>query len=253
MAFLNPATGEVFGEGVSNHNRHTLCRVFTAQVKTLPEDAVIHYVMDNLSPHYHHDFCHTVAQLSDVPYDPLKTGAQRREWLQSEHKRIVVHFTPFHASWLNMVEIWFGILKGKCLKYGHFFSVEQLCQDILAFIATWNECFAHPFSWSYTGEGLHTKAVHRFCRLLALQTEQMDSKFLMSQLLLMSNLAQDYTNLIPAADWSQLIHLVVDNHIYITRIIDSETRPRRQEKARKAYTRFVQTVLNRQHLLAPAA
>ena len=72
--------------------------------------SVIHYIMDNLSTHYHDDCCQTVAELSRVPYSPLKTGAERRQWLQSQHKRIVVHFVPFHASWLNMVEIWFRIL-----------------------------------------------------------------------------------------------------------------------------------------------
>ena len=164
-----------------------------------------------------------------------------------------MHFTPFHASWLNMVEIWFGILNGKCLKYGHFFSVEQLCQEIRAFIDTWNDCFAHPFSWSYTGEGLHTKAVRRFCRLLALQTDQMDSKFLMSQLLLMSDLAEKYIQLIPAADWHQLVHLAVDHDTYITHIIDTETKPRRQKWAREAYAHFVETVLNREDVLARAA
>lgn len=253
LAFLNPATGEVFGECVPNHNRHTLCRVFTAHVNTLPADAVVHYVMDNLSPHYHDDFCQTVAALSGVPYAPLKTGAQRREWLQSEHKRIVVHFVPFHASWLNMIEIWFGILQGKCLKYGHFFSLEQLCQDIVAFIETWNECFAHPFSWSYTGEGLHAKAVRRFCRLLAIQTEQMDCKFLNSQLLLMSNIADHYIELIPSADWLQLLQLAVDNDQYITNVIEVDTKPRRQKTARKAYARFVEAVVNRAEPLAKAS
>jgi hypothetical protein len=104
-----------------------------------------------------------------------------------------------------MVEIWFGILKSKCLKYGHFFSSEQLCQDIIAFIETWNKCFAHPFSWSYTGDSLHAKAVRRFDRLLAIETEQMDCKFLKSQLLLMSNIAEHHINLIPTADWMQLL------------------------------------------------
>ena len=209
--------------------------------------------MDNLSTHFHDDFCQTVAQLSDVPYIPLKTGAQRRQWLQSEHKRIVVHFMPFHASWLNMIEIWFGILQGKCLKYGHFCSVEQLCQDIVAFIETWNACFAHPFSWSYTGEGLHAKAVRRFCRLLAIQTEQMEGKFLKSQLLLMSNIADHYIELIPSPDWLQLLQLAVENDPYITNIIDTDPKPRRQKAARKAYARFVETVVNREQPLAKAS
>ena len=88
--------------------------------------------MDNLSAHYHHDFCRTVAELSNVPYTHLKTGIERRQWLQSPKKRIIVHFVPFHASWLNMVEIWFGILKSKCLKYDQFVSVDQLRQAIIA-------------------------------------------------------------------------------------------------------------------------
>ena len=253
LAFLNPATGTVYGECATNHNRHTLSRVFTAHVETLPSDAIIHYVMDNLSSHYHEDFCRRVANLCDVPYPELKTGPERRQWLGSDHKRIAVHFVPFHASWLNMVEIWFGILKSKCLKYGHFTSVDQLCHDILGFIETWNEHFAHPFSWSYTGEGLHATAVRRFSRLLAIETDQMDCGFLRSQLLLMSNIAQDYIHLIPAADWLQLLHLANQKNRYITRIIEDDTKPRRQASTRRAYSHFQHTVLSTTPQVAQAS
>jgi len=250
MAFLNPATGKVYGQCTDNHDRHTFCRVFSAHVRLHPADAPLHYIMDNLSTHFHDDFCKLVAQLSNVSYSPLRTGVERREWLQSEDKRIVVHFVPFHASWLNMVEIWFGILKSKCLKYGHFYSVEQLRQDILAFIQTWNEFFAHPFTWSYTGEGLHAKAVRRFCRLLAIQTNQMDCKFLAGQLLLMSNIAENYLHLVPPADWLQLLELAAQNDTYINNIIEADAGPRRKQRARLAYDRFIQTVINRSEPLA---
>jgi len=253
MAFLNPATGEVYGQCVPNHDRHTLIRVFTDHVQTLPPDAVIHYVMDNLSPHYHDDFCKVVADLSGVTYTPLKKGEQRRAWLQSDDKRIVVHFVPFHASWLNLVEIWFGILKSKCLKYGHFDLVEQLIQDIIAFIETWNEHYAHPFSWSYTGEGLHAKVVRRFCRLLAIETDQMDPGFLKKQLLLMSNIAESYIDLIPADDWHQLIDLATTKDAYITRVIENDTKPRRKKASEKAYAHFREAVVNRQETLAMAS
>jgi len=244
MAFLNPATGQVYGQCTPNHDRHTLSRVFTAHVETLPSDAIVHYVMDNLSPHYHDDFCQTVADLSGVSYTPLQTGLERRAWLQSTPKRIVVHFIPFHASWLNRIEIWFGILKRKCLRYGHFVSVEQLRHELLAFIDTWNECFAHPFSWSYTGEGLHAQAVHRFCRLLAIETDQMDGTFLKSQLLLMSNIAEHHLDLIPPADWLRLRHLAADKHRYIGNLIETDPKPRRQVAVQSAYTRFQQVVVN---------
>lgn len=244
FAFLSPITGKLYGQCADNHNRETLCRIFSSHVRLHPADAVIHYIMDNLSAHFHEELCQTVAELSNVSYAPLKTGAERRQWLQSPHKRIVVHFVPFHASWLNMVEIWFGILKGKCLKYGHFFSVEHLCEAMMAFIETWNEFYAHPFRWSYTGEGLHHKAVRRFCQLLFIQTEQMDCRFLEKQLLLMSNIAEGYLPLIPTADWDRLINLAVDKRDYIIAIIASETRPKVQQRAHEAYSRFMDTVLD---------
>jgi hypothetical protein len=253
LAFLDPATGTVFGHCTDNHNRHTLCDVFAAHVQTLPTDAVIHYVMDNLSTHYHDDFCHIVARLSGVDYTPLPTGAQRRAWLQDDHKRIVVHFTPFHASWLNRVEVWFGILNRHCLRYGHFHDLDQLLADIVAFIDTWNTTFAHPFAWSYTGDGLHAQTVRRFCRLLDLRTQQMDSSFLTRQLLLLSNLADHYPRHVPAADWSQLIQLARQHHTYITGIIDAQAKPRAQTKARQAYDRFRHAVLDQEQLLQQVA
>jgi transposase len=253
LAFLNPATGKVYGKCTPNHDRHTLCRVFSSHVRLHPPEAEIHYIMDNLNTHFHDDFCLTVAKLSGVPYLPLKTGVQRRQWLQSPHKRIVVHFVPFHASWLNMVEIWFGILKTKCLRHSHFFSVAELREDIMTFIDTWNEFYAHPFQWSYTGEGLHRKAVRRFCRLLSIETNQMDSKFLTSQLLLMSNIAENYLKLISPDDWLHLVNLANEKTAYITNIIEADTRPKAKIKARKAYSRFVETVAEYQQPLAEAA
>jgi len=244
LAFLNPATGKVDARCTPNHDRHVFCRFFKDHVRAHPPDTVLHYIMDNLSTHYHDDFCQTVAELCAVPYSPLENGAERRQWLQSEHKRIVVHFVPFHASWLNMVEIWFGIIKSKCLKYDHFHSVEQLCKAIHEFVETWDQFFAHPFTWSYTGAGLHAKVVRRFCTLLAIQTDQMDCKFLTSQLLLMSNIADNSIDLIPAGDWLKLINLAVEKDSYITKIIDTETKPRRCKKAREAYERFTRIVIS---------
>jgi transposase len=252
LAFLNPRTGEIYGECTADHNRHTLCRVLKNHVETHHPDAVIHYIMDNLSCHYHDDFCQTVAELSNVSYAPLGNGAERRKWLRSEDKRIAVHFIPFHASWLNMVEIWFGILKSKCLSYGHFMSVEQLRESIVNFIDTWNRYFAHPFNWSYTGAGLHQSAVRRFCRLLLIETDQMDSKFLRSQLAMMNNIAENHLELISTDDWQRFLSLAVDKKNYMLNIIENESGPKRQKQARDIYDQFRQTVLNDDILLAIA-
>ena len=81
----------------------------------------------------------------------------------------------------------------------------------------------------------------------------MDAKFLTSQLLLMSNLGEKYLRLIPQVDWCHLINLATEKGDYITNIIESDTRPRGQKKAREAYSRFVETVINHTEPLAKAA
>jgi hypothetical protein len=78
-------------------------------------------------------------------------------------------------------------------------------------------------------------------------------EFLTNQLLLMSNIAKNYLGLIPPVDWVRLINLAIEKKAYITNIIDSDTRPRGQKKAREAYNRFVATVISNTEPLAKAA
>jgi len=234
MAFLNSKTGKVFGRCTPNHNTQTLVRVFKEHVNTLPSDAPLHYIMDNLNAHFNDDFCKAVAELSGVTYIPLKTGIKRRQWLRDENKRIVIYFTPFHGSWLNMIEIWFGILNKKCLKHQAFQSVPILQEIIEEFIETWNNFFAHPFTWRYTGEGLYEKAITRFNKLLLIESKQMDIKFLTKQLLLMSNITKTYYKKICNKVWKQLHDLITDRKDYINSIISSATKERQIIKAQKA-------------------
>jgi transposase len=229
MAFLNPKTGEVFGRCTPNHNTQTLIRVFTEHVNTLPSDAQLHYIMDNLNTHFNDAFCKCIADLSNVTYTPLKTGIQRRQWLQTNDKRIVIHFIPFHGSWLNMIEIWFGILSKKCLKNQAFHSVPFLEEMIMEFIKTWNKFFAHPFTWTYTGQGLHEKAISRFNRLLLIESKQMDVKFLTKQLLLMSNIAKIY-NKTDTREWQHLHDIVVEKKDFIDNIINRTEKQRHKAK-----------------------
>ena len=245
LAFLHPATGRVFGECTFGHNTDTFCRVFTNHVQSRPSQVALHYVMDNLSTHYHYEFCQTVARLSEVSCPPgksLQTGKQRREWLQSNDKRIVIHFLPTHASWLNRIEVWFGIFQSKCLLHASFASLQELREAIEAFLETWNGFFAHPFHWGYTGAGLHGKAVRRFCQLLLLEAKDLDAKFLANQLLLMSNLAQYYGNLVPEQDWTKLLELARDKSDYLHRIITTDDKDRRRHRALDAFAQFQESL-----------
>ena len=86
--------------------------------------------------------------------DNLSTrGTQEtRDWLEA-HPRWSFQFTPTHASWLNQVEIFFSILVRRLLKHGIFTSEDDLAQQMLAYIETYNQT-AKPFKWTYTGKVL---------------------------------------------------------------------------------------------------
>ena len=82
-----------------------------------------------------------------------RRGAVAKEWL-ARHPRVSFVFTPFHGSWLNQVEIWFGILTSKLLRHTSFHSVRALAGAIIRFARHWNERMARPFRWTYTGRVL---------------------------------------------------------------------------------------------------
>ena len=90
-------------------------------------DGELHLVMDNYATH----------KRSEV-----------KAWLAA-NPRIHVHFTPTSGSWLNLVEVWFGIIERQAIRRGTFGSVRDLMIKIRAFITGWNTR-KHPFIWTKT-------------------------------------------------------------------------------------------------------
>ena len=68
--------------------------------------------------------------------------------MDKEHPRFTVTYTPCHASWLNMIEIFFSILARRLLRRGDFTSRDDLTEKITNFIPTYNRT-AKPFRWTY--------------------------------------------------------------------------------------------------------
>ena len=79
-----------------------------------------------------------------------------KAWL-AQNPRFVVHFTPTHASWMNLVEVFFSIVERQAVRRGVFKSVKDLNTKLRAFIEGWNDR-SHPFVWTKTAEQILAKA-----------------------------------------------------------------------------------------------
>jgi len=119
-------------------------------------------VLDNLNTHKSESLVRLMAQHECPGADlgkkgrsgTLKNLKSRAEFLSDPAHRIRFVYTPKHCSWMNQIEIWFGILSRKVLRRGSFRSTEELRERILAFIEHLNATMAKAFKWTYTGRPL---------------------------------------------------------------------------------------------------
>jgi transposase len=138
FAALEVATGLVTAALKPRH-RHTEFLAFLKQVARAYPDpgdgGTLHLIMDNYAAHKH---------------DKV------RAWLAA-NPRIHVHFTPTHASWMNLVECWFSLAERQAIHRGTFTSVRDLTRKIRKFVDGWN-ARSHPFTWTRTADEVLTKA-----------------------------------------------------------------------------------------------
>jgi transposase len=135
FAALEVATGKVTDACYPPHRHEEFLRFLKHVAKTYPRRK-LHIVCDNYATHKH----------------PSVTA-----WL-AKNPRITLHFTPTSGSWLNMVEIFFGIITRQAIRRGTFTSVKDLVAAIETFIDAWNER-CEPFVWTKTADDILEKAV----------------------------------------------------------------------------------------------
>jgi transposase len=134
------------------------------QTIELDPEARYVFVLDNLNTHCSATLVELIARLCGIEDDLGKKGKcgvleslkSRQEFLSDLSHRIRFVYTPKHSSWLNQIEIVFGIIMRKVVRRGNFPSVDDLRTKLLAFIDYFNQVFAKPFRWTYTGRPLQT-------------------------------------------------------------------------------------------------
>jgi transposase len=135
FAALEVATGTVTDACYDRHGKAEFLDFMKKVARAYPRRE-LHIVVDNYHTHKH---------------------AEVDAWL-AKHPRITLHFTPTSGSWLNLVEVFFGIITRQAIRRGTFASVKELVAAITRFIDGWNDR-CHPFTWTKTADEIlpHTR------------------------------------------------------------------------------------------------
>ncbi len=163
IASFNVATGAIIQASVGDTRTEVDYLTHVQQtIATTPNATKWHLVMDCLNTHQSESLVRYVTQVEGLEIDLgikgkcgiLKSMQTRTDFLTDKTHRIIFYFTPKHCSWLNQIEIWFGILMRKLLRRGNFISQDDLKSRILAFVDYFNRTMAKPFKWTYKGKAL---------------------------------------------------------------------------------------------------
>jgi transposase len=154
LAAFEVSSGDVFAQTMDGHSSPYWEAFIKELVLQYPQNQKFHFIQDNYSTHSTPGLCQVIAQLCDVPLPKLPTQEDRRRWLMQDDKRIILHYLPTHASWLNQIEIWFSTLSRKLLKRINVRSLQELKDKIVKFVEYYNDKIAHPYKWTYTGKPL---------------------------------------------------------------------------------------------------
>jgi transposase len=138
-------TGKVTVNLSPTHATKDFLKLMDAVIKERSESK-IHVILDNASVH---------------------KSEEAKKWLAKHDGRVVFHFTPTGASWLNMIEIWNGIITRQLIRRGTHTSVKVLIADIENFVANWNS-YCKPVAWTVTGDKIIEKV-----RLITAQMDRL--------------------------------------------------------------------------------
>lgn len=129
------------------------------------------FLLDNLNTHLGEPLVRAIAEMIGVDESELgdkKKGkgilgstASRRAFLSDPNHRVRFVFLPKHSSWLNQIEIIFGVIAKRVMRHGSFTSQEDLAEKLQQFIEYYNRTYAKPINWTYDGTGRKAQLAKR--------------------------------------------------------------------------------------------
>jgi hypothetical protein len=158
------ATGQLIAPTVQKTRGEVDFATHIAQTIATDPSAGWIFVADNLTTHCSATLVLLIAGFCGIPTDALgakgksgvlKSVATRRQFLVDTSHRARFVYVPKHTSWLNQIEIWFGVLSRRVIRRGVFRSMDDLRDRILKFIDYYNDTMAKPYKWTYAGRPLN--------------------------------------------------------------------------------------------------
>jgi transposase len=140
-------------------NNEDFAKHIARTIATDPEASWV-FVVDNLNTHCGEPLVRLVAKQLGIDesklgkakeHGPLKTMDSRRKFLSDTSHRIRFVYIPKHSSWLNQIEIIFGIINRRVMRRGSFTSQLDLVEKLRQFVSYFNDTMAKPMNWTYTG------------------------------------------------------------------------------------------------------
>ena len=125
FAALELLEGSLLGTCLPRHRHQEWLKFLRLIDQKTPPDVELHLIADNYATHKH---------------------PRVNRWLK-RHPRFHMHFIPSSSSWLNLIERWFREITTKRIRRGTFYSVDNLIQAIMDYIAAHN-CNPVPFIWT---------------------------------------------------------------------------------------------------------
>ena len=130
---VEPKAGRRITEVTKRRTKQDFARFMEKLILSYPQAKLLIIVLDNLNTHFANSFFET--------FNAVKANRLL--------KKLEFHYTPKHASWLNMAEIEIGIFDAQCLGGRRVANEEKLIKEVKALTAYRNH-HKKQICWTFT-------------------------------------------------------------------------------------------------------